>query len=45
VAQYRMVRLGKKEDGLVEVLSGLSAGERVVTGNAQAVNNGDKVTG
>jgi hypothetical protein len=32
-------------DGRVEVLSGLNPGERVVTGNAQAVNNGDKVSG
>jgi RND family efflux transporter MFP subunit len=45
MAQYRMVRLGKKEGGLVEVLSGLNPGDRVVTGNAQAVNNGDKVQG
>jgi len=44
-AQYRMVRFGKVENGLVEVLSGLNPGERVVTGNAQAVNNGDKVSG
>jgi RND family efflux transporter MFP subunit len=45
LAQYRMVRVGKAAGGLVEVLSGLNAGERVVTGNAQAVNNGDKVSG
>jgi RND family efflux transporter MFP subunit len=44
-AQYRMVRVGQAAGGLVEVLSGLNAGERVVTGNAQAVNNGDKVSG
>lgn len=44
-AHYRMVRLGKKEGGLVEVLSGLNPGDKVVTGNAQAVNNGDKVQG
>jgi len=42
-AQYRMVRLGKKEGGQVEVLSGLNPGDKVVTGNAQAVNNGDNV--
>lgn len=42
-AQYRMLRVGKSQGGLVEVLSGLNPGERVVTGNAQAVNNGDKV--
>lgn len=45
VAHYRMVRTGKEEGGLVEVLSGLNPGERVVTGNAQAVNNGDKISG
>lgn len=45
VAQYRMVRTGKTESGRVEVLSGLNPGERVVTGNAQAVSNGDKVSG
>lgn len=45
VAQYRMVRVGQVAGGLIEVLSGLNAGERVVTGNAQAVNNGDKVSG
>lgn len=45
LAQYRMVRVGKSENGLVEVLSGLNPGERVVTGNAQAVNNGDKISG
>jgi len=44
-AQYRMLRIGKAEGGLVEVLSGLNPGERVVIGNAQAVNNGDKISG
>jgi RND family efflux transporter MFP subunit len=45
VAQYRMIRAGRIEAGRVEVLSGLHPGERVVTGNAQAVNNGDKIQG
>ncbi len=45
IAQYRMVRLGKKEGGLVEVLSGLNPGDKVVIGNAQAVNNGDRISG
>ena len=44
-AQYRMVRLGRKDGGQVEVLSGLNAGDKVVTGNAQVVNNGDKIQG
>jgi RND family efflux transporter MFP subunit len=45
VAQYRMIRTGRPEAGMVEVLSGLNPGERVVTGNAQAVNNGDRISG
>ncbi len=44
-AQYRMVKTGRKENGLVEILTGLNPGERVVTGNAQALNNGDRVEG
>lgn len=44
-ARYRMVRVGRVENGQVEILSGLNPGERVVTGNAQAVNNGDRVQG
>lgn len=44
-AQYRMVKTGPSQNGQVEILSGLNPGERVVTGNAQAVNNGDRVTG
>ncbi|PIX96259.1 MAG: efflux RND transporter periplasmic adaptor subunit [Hydrogenophilales bacterium CG_4_9_14_3_um_filter_63_34] len=43
-AHYRMLRLGQESDGQVEVLSGLNPGERVVTGNVQAVNNGDQVS-
>ncbi len=45
IAQYRMVRTGNERNGQVEILSGLSAGDRVVTGNAAALNNGDKVQG
>ncbi len=45
IAQYRMVRTGREQQGQVEVLSGLSAGDRVVTGNATALNNGDQVEG
>ena len=43
IAQYRMVRSGRSTDGQVEILAGLSAGERVVSDHAEAVNNGDKV--
>lgn len=45
IAQYRMVRTGAEQDGQVEILSGLNPGERVVTGNAGAVNNGAKIQG
>jgi len=45
LAQYRMVRTGAESSDGVEILSGLNPGERVVTGNAEAVNNGDKVQG
>lgn len=45
LAQYRLVRTGAEVDGRVEILSGLNPGERVVTGNAKAVNNGTKVQG
>lgn len=45
VAEYRMVRTGRTDNGQVEILSGLSAGDRVVTKNAAAVSNGDLVQG
>ncbi len=45
IAQYRMVRTGRVDGDQVEILSGLSAGDRVVTGNAGALNNGDRVQG
>ncbi|HNQ04660.1 MAG TPA: efflux RND transporter periplasmic adaptor subunit [Thiobacillaceae bacterium] len=45
IARYRMVRTGNEIDGQVEILSGLNPGERVVSGNADAVNNGSKVQG
>lgn len=43
VAEYRMVRTGRTDNGQVEILSGLAAGDRVVTRNAAAVSNGDLV--
>ncbi|WP_414039871.1 efflux RND transporter periplasmic adaptor subunit [Acidithiobacillus sp. M4-SHS-6] len=43
IAHYRMVRRGPETPHGVEILSGLSAGERVVTGNLAAVNNGDQI--
>lgn len=44
-AQFRMIRSGKTEAGLVEVVSGLVSGERIVSGNAQALQNGDHIQG
>lgn len=43
VAQFRMVRPGEVRDGAVEILSGLGAGERVVTGGADKLESGDKI--
>jgi RND family efflux transporter MFP subunit len=45
IAQYRMVRTGGEVNGQVEILSGINPGEKVVTGNAEAVNNGNKIQG
>ncbi|MEF3192779.1 MAG: efflux RND transporter periplasmic adaptor subunit [Halothiobacillaceae bacterium] len=42
LAQFRMVRTGSRVDGMVEILAGLSAGERVVTQGADQVQNGDR---
>ena len=43
IVQFRMVRSGEGRDGTVEILSGLGAGERVVTGGADKLESGDKV--
>lgn len=43
IAHYRMVRSGPQTPDGVEILSGLSAGETVVTGNVAAVSNGDQI--
>lgn len=43
IAQFRMVRPGEARDGTLEILSGLGAGERVVTGGADKLESGDKV--
>ncbi len=39
-AQLRLVRTGMREDGLIEILSGLRAGERIVTENNHLLVNG-----
>jgi RND family efflux transporter MFP subunit len=42
-ARLRWIRLGDERDGRVEVLSGLSGGETVVTGSATPLHEGDRV--
>ncbi len=42
LARFRMLRTGRREEGMVEVLSGLSAGERVVSEGAAKMENGDR---
>ncbi|MEY2341168.1 efflux RND transporter periplasmic adaptor subunit [Acidithiobacillus sp. IBUN Pt1247-S3] len=43
VAEYRMVRPGQIVGEQMEILAGLSAGERIVVSNTEAVDNGDKI--
>jgi RND family efflux transporter MFP subunit len=43
IARLRLVRLGTATGGRVEVLSGLSAGDRIVTAGAEKVTDGAKV--
>jgi RND family efflux transporter MFP subunit len=45
IAQFRMVRAGEPRAGQVEILSGLTAGERVVTGGAEKLQSGDRIQG
>lgn len=45
IARYRMVRTGAGEAGEVEILSGLTPGERVVVSHVDQLENGDKVNG
>jgi len=42
-AQQRIVRTGKQSNGEVEILAGLSAGERVVSEGAQSLRDGEPV--
>ncbi|MGE5318653.1 MAG: efflux RND transporter periplasmic adaptor subunit [Hyphomicrobiaceae bacterium] len=45
IARYRMVRTGTTEQGMVEILSGLNAGDKVVVSAVGQLQNGDKVSG
>jgi len=44
VARFRMVRTGKRENGRIEILSGLAGTERLVTGDLLAVHDGSTIT-
>lgn len=45
VLHYRLVRTGRQLDGLVEILSGLQAGETVVIGGVERARSGARVEG
>lgn len=45
IAHYRMVRTGETEQDLVEIQSGLNAGDKVVVSQVAQLENGDKVSG
>jgi RND family efflux transporter MFP subunit len=42
-ARLRLVRTGRSHDGLIEILSGLDAGETVVVSNNQRLVNGQRL--
>lgn len=43
VAERRMIKTGKDYDGTVEVLEGLSAGDKIITSGYQSLIEGEKV--
>jgi RND family efflux transporter MFP subunit len=45
LAQFRMVRSGEARDEQVEIQAGLNAGEKVVTGGADKLESGDRISG
>lgn len=44
IARYRMVRTGATEQDMVEIQSGLTAGDKVVISQVAQLENGDKVS-
>ncbi len=42
-AVYRIVTTGETSDGMIEILSGLSAGDEIVSADAQRVKDGAKI--
>lgn len=45
IARYRMVRPGATEQDMVEIQSGLNAGDKIVVSQVAQLENGDKVSG
>jgi len=41
IAHYRMVRIGRRLNNGVEILTGIKAGDRIVTSNLQQIHSGD----
>jgi RND family efflux transporter MFP subunit len=44
-ARYRMVRTGVADQGMVEIQSGLNAGEKIIVSNVGQLENGDRISG
>ncbi|MEW5973059.1 MAG: efflux RND transporter periplasmic adaptor subunit [Pseudomonadota bacterium] len=42
LARFRMVRTGSRVNGMVEIIAGLAAGERLVTEGVERLQNGDR---
>lgn len=43
IADKRMIKTGKDYDGFIEVLQGISAGEKIITSGFQNLNSGEKI--
>lgn len=43
IAHYRMVRVGREQDGMIEIEAGLNPGEKVVVSNAAEFDSGDRI--
>jgi multidrug efflux pump subunit AcrA (membrane-fusion protein) len=43
IARYRMVRIGREQDGMIEIEAGLNPGEKVVVSNAAGFDTGDRI--
>ena len=43
IAHYRMVRVGREQDGMIEIEAGLNSGEKVVVSNAAGFDSGDRI--